>query len=281
MTSYLSGAEILADARMRLSGLPHDQGVLILEGGDDVRLFLDRAVGLESLIASGCKRKLLEAHALLQAGEHLQMVFLTDCDYDVPTGRLTPSRNLIVTKFTDIEADLLALGVLERIVLELVPQAVASDQQRETITTAVMRRASALAGGVGRFRLLSAQQRLCLVFTGLKLSRHRTQGAESVDIERLARTLAARSGSCRLNAAELAAAVAEIESDAKLCHGKDLLYAIVTVLHQDYGVPRARLTEVQSMLRLALTPEAFERWEVVRRIEAWERRASRRVLASS
>jgi hypothetical protein len=264
---------------MRLSGLPRDQGILILEGGNDVRLFLARSIGAQSLIACGCKRTLLEAHSMLQPAEHLQMVFLADCDYDVPTGRLTPRPNLIVTEFTDVEADLLSLGLLERIILELVPQAIESEEQRSVITETVMHRASSLAEAIGRFRLLSAQQDLRLVFKGLKLSRHRNLGTSGADVKKLAQTLTARSESCVLSAADLHTAVAEIEGGIKMCHGKDLLSAIVAVLHQDYGVPGTRLTETQSMLRLALTPEAFDRWDVVRRIRIWEQRTGRRVLA--
>lgn len=280
MPSYLSGAQVLADARLRLSGLPHDQGVLLLEGRDDVRLFLGFCLGGESLLACGKKRTLLEAHQLLRAGEEAQMLFLADCDYDVPTGRLVPAENLIVTGLPDTEADLLALGVLERLILELVPGAVESDLQRREITASVMGHSQALAYALGRFRLLSAKQNLGLAFEGVKLSRYRARGSSSVELEKLARALAARSEGCPMGERELLSAVTEMGGGEATCHGKDLLRAITTVLHQDHGVPVSRLEHAQSMLRLAVTTEAFGRWEVVRRIEAWELKVGRRVLRS-
>jgi len=275
---YESGAEIIADARMRLSGLPHDQGILILEGGDDLRLFLEHAISGQSLIACGNKRKLLEAHALLEIGEDRRIIFVTDCDYDVPAGRLRPSDNLIVTGLTDVEADLLALGVLRRMVIELVPVALESDAQASNITQTVMERASALAEPVGRFRLLSAQNDLKLCFKKLRLGRYRHAHTANADITGIAQTLASRSPECPLTSKELLEAVAQVQENPQLCQGKDLLLGAISVLHQDYAVPTSRLKEAHSMLRLALTADAFETWSVVRRIDRWETQTARRVL---
>lgn len=102
MISYLSGAEVLADARLRLGALPADQGILIVEGYDDVRLFSPHSVGKESLLPCGNKDKLLDAYGRLEPGEEARIVFVADCDYDVPAERLRPASNLIITDYVDV-----------------------------------------------------------------------------------------------------------------------------------------------------------------------------------
>jgi hypothetical protein len=278
MSGYLSGAEVLADARLRLSGLPPDQGLLILEGRDDVRLFLSRSVGSQSLLACGKKRTLLHAHELLRPGENARIVFVTDCDYDVAVGRLTPQQNLIVTQLVDVEADLIDLGTLQAVVVELVPRAITSADQLNEITAAVVTRAGAVAETIGRFRLVCAEQNLGLAFDHIKLRRYRRVGSSQVDVAKLAHSVVATNEDCPLTRDELMGEARRVPGGAKLRHGKDWLRATAVVLHQDFGVPIARLAELESMLRLALSDVGFAGWEVVKRVRRWEETTGRRVL---
>jgi hypothetical protein len=246
-----------------------------------MRVFVPYCVTAAALIPCGNKRKLLEAHALLQAGEELRIVCVLDCDYDVATERLAPRRNLIITDGVDVESDLLRLGVIERLVTELVPRATRSDDERAAISKAVGERAGSLAEAIGRFRLLSAREGWDLRFDGIRHHRYRTTNVASADTAKLAVTLCNTSGICPMSPTELDGVAAEMETGPELCHGKDLLDAIATVLHQDYGVEKQRLTALDALCRVAVSKEAFERWMVVRRLVRWQHASGRRVLAAS
>jgi hypothetical protein len=251
---------------------------LVLEGHDDARLFVRRSVGSESLIACGKKKILLQAHQQLGPGESMRIIFVTDCDYDVATGRLRPASNLIVTRLVDVEADLIQLGALESLVIEFVPGVIMAPDTRALVTTEIVQRAGTIAEGLGRFRLVSAQQHLGLTFDRIKLRRYREQNSGAIDLRKLANSLIAASDDCPLTPDELLSATAAAPGGIKVRHGKDWLRAIAVVLHQDFGVPTARLAELESMLRMAFTDDGFGRWEVTDRIRRWELASGCRVL---
>jgi hypothetical protein len=281
MTSYLSGAEVLADARLRLGTFPADQGILVVEGRDDVRLFSPHSVGLVSLLPCGNKVKLLDAYARLERGEEARIVFVVDCDYDVPTGRLTPASNLIVTDYVDVESDLIHLGLLKRLILELVPSAVGSDAQLEETSRVVFERARTLAEEIGRFRLLSTRDGLGLNFERLVYKRYRSKGGMLVDREKLGRALHKTNHTCGLTPEALVSEACGVQGSSKLCNGKDMLLAIETVLHDDFGVKTSKIKQLDVLLRLAMTGEMMQQWRVVRRLSAWQQATGRIVLKVS
>jgi hypothetical protein len=276
LPGYLSGAEALADGRLRIASLPTDQGILFVEGRDDVRLFAPLTHGIETIIPCGAKWKLLDAHSRLRVGEGYKFVFVADCDYDVPAQRLRPQPNLILTATVDVESDLIALGLAKRLVLELVPSAVTSDEQLSLVTTQVVDRAMALAVAIGRLRQVSAVESLGLTFQGIRHSRHRATGTSTVDVEKLTRRI--HGGSEAIELRDLAAKADQAPSDCRVCHGKDFLVAIATVLHDDFGVPLAELKTLPRMLRAALSPVVLDVWDVTRRIRRWETASGRRIL---
>src|SRR4051794_5380989 len=117
MPQYASGADLLADARIRLDALPPEAAVLIVEGRDDFLVFADRCHALHAIIVAGNKPRALDAYRRLQQNEHDSFVFVLDCDYDVPLGTVTPKENLIVTRNADKEADFAELGIARTIAL--------------------------------------------------------------------------------------------------------------------------------------------------------------------
>jgi hypothetical protein len=279
MTSYLSGAEALADARLRFAAIPSNQGILMVEGRNDVRVFIRHVISATTLIPCGNKRKLLEAHALLRPGEDQHVVFVVDCDYDVPAGRLRPGGNLIVTEHVDVEADLIRLGLVERLVTELVPSALESEARKVAVTHAVVERSSALAEAIGKFRLLTASEDIRIRFHGLRYRRYRTQSAISADMEKLGATLHNSAENCTMTPIELVAAAEALPGGPKICHGKDMIGSVAAVLHDDFGVDMREVAGIPGMLRLAITDEAFARWGVSRRLAQWQRATGRYVLS--
>jgi hypothetical protein len=57
-----------------------------------------------------------------------------------------------------------------------------------------------------------------------------------------------------------------------------LVEALQCVLHQEYSVELKRLESLPEMLRVAVTPEMAEDWDVMTRIRKWEESHGRRVL---
>jgi hypothetical protein len=281
VATYLTGKEALADARLRSGELGSDHALVFVEGRDDVRLLAPYSLGLELFIPCGNKRKLLEAYAGIEDGEESRFLFIADCDYDVPAGALAPQQSLLLTNGVDVEADLFGLGVLEALVLELVPPAVSSPAALDVITQSVRERVLALAEAIGRFRQLSAVSGLGIAFGDLKYHKYRLPGTAQVDEDKLARVLLQSSGIQTLDAHGLLEQAREIPCGITMCHGADILGSLAAVLHKDFNVPIAVLRQLPSLLRASTTAEQLERWEVVRRIRRWEQRHGRCLLRPS
>ena len=280
MTAYLSGAEIIADARLRLAALPPDQGILVVEGSDDVRIFGPHSIGRESVLPCGGKPKLLDAYRRLRPGEETRIAFVVDCDYDVPIGRLRGHPNLVLTEHVDVEADLLGLGVFHRLVQELIPAATLSERECEKITAVVLDRAGALAEAVGRFRLVSTRDELGLRFENLVYRRYRSGGDSCVDLDKLGRALHKTNVDCGITPSELIARARAVSSDVKLRNGKDTIEGSKVVLHEDFNIKNSKLQDLDVLLRLALSGDTttMARWSVVRRLAAWQASSGRVVL---
>lgn len=279
MTEYLSGAQAIADARLRVRGLPPQQGVLLLEGRDDVRLFGPHSFGLETVIPCGSKPKLLDAYSRIRPGEERLFLFIADCDYDVPAGKLAPSRNLVLTTNVDVETDLLDLGLLDRLVLETVPSAVVSETHLASLSSEVLSRSVALAEAIGQLRQVSAVEGLGLSFDGLRYHRYRSRGEVTADRAKLAKVTREHAGEpVNIDPGGLETRAAAIPGGLRVCHGKDLIGAIAAVLHEDYGVPAEQLRFLPSLLRTAVDSGVLTRWALVRRIRRWETQTGRRVL---
>src|SRR5262250_1578843 len=151
MALYPNADTLLADVKLRLDRFGPECGVLVVEGPDDKRLIYSRTMHRQQVMASGGRRILLAAHRI--AAAHLAgVVFLTDCDYEVPLGRLSPSPNLIVTEHADVEADLFYNGGFEELAAQLIPAALDDDDEASRISAALRERAVALADVLGRIR---------------------------------------------------------------------------------------------------------------------------------
>src|SRR5205823_5004301 len=103
MPRYTSGVEVLADGRIRLDAMSDDASILVVEGRDDFLTFAPRCGTVTSIITAGKKYHVLDAHDHLRPDERDRFVFVVDCDYDVPAGRLAPGPNLILTRNSDRE----------------------------------------------------------------------------------------------------------------------------------------------------------------------------------
>lgn len=278
MSRYLSGAEVLSEARLRRNSLGPDAGVLIVEGRDDYRLIHRVCRSSAHVLPAGEKKRVLEAAEHLRPGESNKFVLVVDCDYDVPAGALTGAPHLVITSHPDAECDMVALGVLEQIVLQVVPAAANSASELKRITQVVFVRAVALAGAVGQLRQLSRVESLGLDFKGLRFPKTRTKGSATVNQIRLAEIVLRRSGS-RLAAKDVAGRADEIPCSLMTCNGHDLVESVRAILKDDFGVTNVSAANFEQLLRASAgDPEFLEKWSVIQRIRAWQARSGRMVL---
>lgn len=271
---------MISDARLRLNALPADVGVLIVEGGTDKRVFVERRVPEALILVAGGKPRLLEAYGLLRDEERRQVVFVADCDHDVPCGLLQPAENLVLSTNADMESDLVELGVFQRVVLHLVPSASVSDAELDRVTADVLEKARALSVSIGRLRRVAKRRAIALDFEDLTISRLRPRHGHGAPLERVIEVVASRSNVPRSDWGELADAAAAEADDISICCGHDLLAIAADVLRRDYGVPRDKAGAVEEMVRVAVDQATFDAWDVAHRLRRWELASGRRLLLS-
>jgi hypothetical protein len=280
MSNYVSAEAFLADARLRLDALGAGFGVLVVEGPDDKRLFYGRVGDPAQLLPAGGRRLLLAAFAAATAADRDRIVFITDCDYAVRSGELTGGHGIVITSGTDVESDLLSLGLLPKIVTEIVPSALSADRI-ELVADHALKLATALALPVGRLRMAAQPLGVDLGFEQLDFSKYWARGAAALDVEKLLQVMGGKLRGCGCDV-DLVELIRATPSDTGMCHGKDLLSALRTVLIQEHRVDQKITAELLGMmLRLVLDDARFEQWRVVQRIRAWESKTGARILSSS
>ena len=277
MPEYKSGNAALADARLRASALDADRGVLMLEGRDDVIVFSNRVESLHSVVACGNKRILREAFEESQAVDRSRILFVADCDYDVPAGNIKPGEGLLLTKHTDRETDFVQLGLVRGVALRAIPRARASDSAAKEISSDVLAKAVELAEDAGRLRYIASTRGIPLKFKNLELRRYRDKRTGVVRRDNLVEAIRQRSPAVNLDQSAVQSLLDEAPSGMSACHGKDLIQAITTVIHQDYGVSFADLAFVPELFR-SVEDSIFDAWEVVGRIREWEQSTGVRLL---
>lgn len=276
MTAYPNAAALIADARLRLDKLGKYHGVVIAEGSDDRKL-LGRVIPRYQILPAGGRRRLLEAYEAVGAAEAERILFVADCDYDVPAGTLRGHPNLVLTDNPDVEADLVGLGVVRELVSQLVPAASVGDDELERLTTAVQEQAVELAQAIGRLRHAARVNAIDLKFDGLELIHFRQQATKVVVSEELIRVVRQRSGAFQYTEQDLSHLRELAPTGLKVCNGHDLLQAVAVVLRQDHNVGQDKLKHIEDMTRLACSEPLLADWPVLTRIGAWERQTGRQV----
>lgn len=279
MSYYYSGAEVLSEARLRRAKLGDSSGIAIVEGRNDLRLLLPACTSQAHVLPAGNKKLVLQAASRLRPEERDHFVLVVDCDFDVPAGSLKGEPHLILTKTPAVESDLVDLGIVDLLVLHLVPKAADGADELRSIADVVVERAVALAGAIGQLRQLSATENLGLNFKDLRLRKMRRKGTSGVDFRKLVTTVLQRSNGT-LIASEVEARASLIQRGVMTCDGHDLVESIAAVLHEDFGVPLSEMGGLDKLLRSSASNlSVLEKWSVIERIQAWQQRSGRKVLA--
>ncbi|WP_147458828.1 hypothetical protein [Micromonospora sp. BL4] len=278
MPEYPSAKALIADAHLRMELWPDPLGVIVVEGPDDNRLFQRRVHHPAQIIVAGGRRLLLAAFEITQPYDRDSILFITDCDYAVRRGDLSGGHGLAITAHTNVEADLLALGLLESVVQEIVPSVVGR-QNPARVSEAVLDMARSLAVPLGRIRMAAEPLGVDLGFDSIDLSKYWFRKERTADVAKLKRVISDKLNANGVSRLDWESRLADTPEDPDICNGKDLIRATRLILNYYYGLDR-EVTEtiLTRMIRIAMTEDAFSRWPVVQRIRTWEVRTERVVL---
>lgn len=285
MADYVDADALLADVRLRLDGLGDEAAVLVVEGADDKRIFYRRMAPVADVVPSSCGKRLVRAGlAAMLPNDEGRILFLTDCDYDVLNGTLHGGPNVVITKACDVEADLIDLGVLEKVVLEVAPDAVTAKVAASRISADVSICAKAIARIIGRIRVVAQPIGVDLDFENWDLAKFWDARAGGPSIQKMHQTVLARlkRAGVIISPADWIALVDEIPDDDIICNGKDLVSAAQMILHTRYKMShKVSKDTIAMMMRLALDDVLFENWSVVSRIRRWEKQHGRAMLLAA
>lgn len=285
MAEYVGAEALLADVRLRLDGLGEAAAVLMVEGPDDKRIFYRRMAILADVMPSGGGKGLLRAGlAAMRENDAGRMLFLTDCDYDVLNGTLHGGPNVVITKCCDVEADLIELGVLEKVVLEVVPDAIRSKTSASRITANTRKGAEELGQIIGNIRIVAQPIGVDLDFENWNLLKFWDVRSAKPLAEKMHKAVLARlkRAGVAISEADWMAKIASVPGDCAIANGKDLVAAVQMILHTHYKMDHKYSKDILAgMMRVALDDAQFETWSVVSRIRAWEKRHGRVLLVAA
>jgi hypothetical protein len=268
---YVNAQALLADIRLRLEGLGTASSALVVEGPDDKRLFYGRIASSAEVVVAGGKRLVRAALGAMLAVDHGRILFLTDCDYDVRTGELRGGPDVIITKGCDVEADLISLGLLEKLAVELAPRAVETKVGASRIGSDVREHAQQMCLALGRIRMASQPLGIDLGLDQLDLAKYWDKSSDRILIDKLTETTWGRIKVSGISFADWRARINDMPADDAVCCGKDLIRSSKLFFRALYGMDtRVTYDAIAMMLRLALDDERFEGWTVVERIRKWE-----------
>jgi hypothetical protein len=279
---YVNSQALLADIRLRLEGLGTESAALVVEGPDDKRLFYERTASSAEVVVAGGKRLVRAALAAMLEGDHGRILFLTDCDYDVRTGELNGGPDIIITKGCDVEADLISLGLLEKIAVELAPHAVETKVGASRIGTEVREHAMRMCLTLGRIRMASQPLGIDLELDKLDLGKYWDKPSDRILVDKLTSSTWGRVKASGVSFTNWQKRINDMPADDAMCCGKDLIRSSRLFFRALYGMDnKVTADSIAMMLRLALDDERFEGWTVVERIRKWEAIHGRKVFNNS
>jgi hypothetical protein len=281
MAEYPTADALLADVRLRLDGLGGKAAALIVEGNDDKRIFYRRVCIEAEIVPSGGKKLLRSALQSMLPVDKGRILFLTDCDYDVLNGTLRGGPDVVITDGCDVEADLVRLNLLEKIVVEHVPRVIHSMDSAAKVATDVKNDAETMALALGKVRIAAQPLGVDLGFENFNITRYWDESARKPLLDKINQEFFVRLGAGGVSIAkdEWLYRISATPDDKIICHGKDLVSAAHMILCQRYRMDHKVTAEMlMSIMRTAIEKSHFEEWTVVRRIRKWEDQNSRSLL---
>lgn len=256
--------------------------ILVVEGTTDVR-FLGRLATsrAEQIFAAG-DRALVEGllmHLKNSPIDGCECVFLTDCDAKGKPSYLKADANLVVTDNCDLEADLVALGIVDDVVRQITDEAVDVES--------VMTEALGLGLVLSTVRRAAHADRISMKKSGG--ARFSPMDLDSGDVAawRLVRPtpqemVGAVGRALRWSAQERARVASQTShvrgSFKDVCTGKDVIDFTVLRLRGEGFAAVDAFEIMERAATLALARDLSD-WVVQRRIRAWEQVAGVNLLS--
>jgi hypothetical protein len=283
VSDYVSAQAFLSDARLRLDALGAEATILVVEGNDDKRLFYARVSANSDVLPASGKRLLRAALESIRDADKGHLIFFTDCDYDVPAGTLHGGPDIVITDSCDVESDLIKLGILNRVAVEVVPQAIASKESAENAGTNVRAHAESLALPMGRIRMAAQPLGLDLEFDEVDFSKYWDKGAKAVLVDKMYSVFWDHINKLSdITYDEWSARLGECPDNPIVCNGKDLTKGAQLFFRYLYKMDNKITTDMLlMMIRLAVDDSIFESWSVVKRIRSWEAAYGRILLSTA
>jgi hypothetical protein len=217
----------------------------------------------------------------MRAEDKGRILFLTDCDYDVAAGTLQGGPDVVITATCDVESDLIGLGILERLAIEVVPRrAIESKDGAARIGIDVRNHAERAALPLGRIRLAAQPLGVDLGLDDIDFSKYWDKQTDILLGEKLDTVIwNLLSKKANIDRSEWDERLLMISNDPKICHGKDLINAAQMFFRILYKMDNKVTSEMLAMMmRLTVDQILLEKWLVVQRIRKWESRYGRSVL---
>ncbi len=277
MPEYGNAYELLMDAELRADGLGPSFGVLIVEGPDDKRVFARHVRDAAQILPAGGRTLLISAHQKANLDQRQKIVFVTDCDYEVRRGALRGAPDLVITSLTDMESDLLDLGLVESIVVDLVPRALESRAACLRIASKLRLGAEAISLPLGRIRMAAKPLGVPLDLADVKLARYWDSKNSVMNYGKLVSAMHTKVAEV-IGFDDWRKLVDRAPEDRGMCHGKDLVRALSFLLKSEYRVESATPDLIVRMMRANLNEKHLDAWDVVRRVRAWQQRHHRQVF---
>jgi len=269
-----TGAAQLVEVRYRLDALDTaTPAALLVEGADDKRLFLPFVRHPALVVPCSGRRGVLATRAVMTVDDQARIVSLIDCDYEVARRNFTPSPGVVITGGTDVEADMFLIGLLDRIVQNLIPREITEPNELAEIADDIRSSAISLSTPLGRARMAAQPLGIELDLGDFSFSKHTLRSGEP-DISKMTRTVHGRLEEA-IGLDDFRTCLAETPDDPRLCKGDDLLAAAAFIIRSRYrGSNKVNAELLDNLLRARMADATvFEAWLVVRRIRSWEDRS--------
>lgn len=270
MKGYVRAAAVANRVRM----LPHAGVFLLVEGGEDARVYGEfiAASACKIVVAHG-KGNVLGALKELRKLDPRVALGIIDADFMFLEGNLPSDPDVVATDLHDLETMLLASKALERLLREY-----GEDPTADTREVAHTVRATILELGlpIGLLRWLSHREGYGWLFEDMDFNKFVNDKILAISPDKLMAEIQTRSGKGALPAdiASRQEALASRKEDSwHICCGHDLVMLLGMGLRRVWGknndaeVSRER---VEQSLRLAYRRDDFEATRLYAQLRAWE-----------
>lgn len=249
---------------------------LIVEGTTDEKAY-ENFIDTKKcrIVAAHSKDNAKDAIGILEAEQFVGMLAIVDADFDVLTGEIPASANILLTDTHDLETMLLQSPALEKVLTEFGSKEKIARQGKE------VREVLLEAGApIGYVRWISLQEGLNLTFEGLDFGKFIDIEEHTLVIKVSALIVAIKNKSQKhaLVEQDILDRVATCQKNAHdpwhVCCGHDLIEILSLVLRKALGTNDAKDVKpdiIARSLRLAYERAFFCETRLYASMQAWER----------